>query len=163
MATQLRNCELLGVHIAGCHASCQDWCSALSSCINWPNHLIEQCDITPRRFIPTLSCTVVIYYPLLHNLVHFGICSDELRQRLVRSFVFPRRLKFSITKINQHSCPHPPPVFRLSGCKLSSVCLNQHWKQALAIRVSDIFKNGWSQKSFLSAGKHSQVVVRCGC
>lgn len=163
MPTQLRSCELLGVHIAGCHASCQDWCSALSSCINWPNRLIEQCNITPRHFIPTLARTVVIYYPLLHNLVCFGICSDELHQRLVRSFIFPGRLEFSIMKVKQHCCPHPPPGLKLAECKLSNVCLNRHWKQVPAVRVSDIFKNGWSQESLLSAGKHSEVVVRFGC
>lgn len=115
--------EPLSVHIAGCCASCQDWCSASSSGIIWPDRLIEQCSITTWSFIPTLSHTVVIYYPLLHNLVHFGICSDELHWRLVRSFIFPGRLKFSIMKTDQHCCPHLPPVVKLAGCKLSNVCL----------------------------------------
>lgn len=86
--TQLRNSESLGVHVLDVPTAYKIDVPALSSCINWPNCLIEQCSTTLRCFIPTLSCTVVIYYPLLYNLAHFGICSDELHQRSVKVFLF---------------------------------------------------------------------------
>lgn len=134
MPTQLRSCGTLGVRVAGCCAGCQDWCSALSTCIRWPKWLHSALRL--HNALCLLPCTVVIHYPLLHSLVHFNICSDKLHQRLVRSFIFPRRLKLSIMRMKQHHCLHPPPVLSLTGCELSHVCLNQHWGEAPARRAA---------------------------
>lgn len=141
---------------------CQDWCSALGSGTDWPNLLIEQCNGTPQPSIPSLPCTGDIYYPPLHNLVHFGICSDKLHQRLVSSFIFPRDW-------NSALCVFPSVaaathlLFKTHMMSDEECLLKSALKKAPAIRVSDIFKSGWSQKSLLSASKHGGVAACLGC
>lgn len=112
--TKLRNHEFLGVCMLDVTTADKIDVPALSSYIKWPNCLIEQCNTVLQCFVLTLSHTVVIYYPLLHNLAHFVIHSYELHQRSVRSFIFPVRMKLNPMKINEHYCPHPICVVKLT-------------------------------------------------